>query len=266
MKFTNAYATPVCSPTRISLMTGMNSVNHRVTNWTLRPNVKKPAEINHKEFEFPDWNYNGLSTIPDVNNTVYATSLPQILKDNGYYTIHAGKAHLGAISFPSSDPSNIGFDINIAGHAAGAPQSYLGIENFGNGDEKNKIWAVPGLEKYHGQDIFLTEAITQEIFYSLNKPRELNTPYFLYFSLYNVHTPLKEDKRFSDKYRDLGLHPAEIKYASMIESMDYALGSIINNISANNELDNTVIIFMSCLLYTSPIPRDLSTSRMPSSA
>ena len=36
VKFTNAYATPVCSPTRISLMTGMNSVNHRVTNWTLR--------------------------------------------------------------------------------------------------------------------------------------------------------------------------------------------------------------------------------------
>ena len=140
---------------------------------------------------------------------------------------------------------NIGFDINIAGHAAGAPQSYLGIENFGNGDEKNKTWAVPGLEKYHGQDIFLTEAITQEILYSLNKPRALSKPYFLYFSLYNVHTPLKEDKRFSDKYKDLGLHPAEIKYASMIESMDYALGSILNNISANNELDNTVIIFMS---------------------
>ena len=136
VKFTNAYATPVCSPTRISLMTGMNSVNHRVTNWTLHPNVKKPAEINHEEFEFPDWNYNGLSTIAGINNTVYATSLPQILKDNGYYTIHAGKAHLGAISFPSSDPSNIGFDINIAGHAAGAPQSYLGIENFGNGDKK----------------------------------------------------------------------------------------------------------------------------------
>ena len=70
VKFTNAYATPVCSPTRISLMTGMNSVNHRVTNWTLRPNVKKPAEINHKDFVFTDWNDNGLSTIPGVNNTV----------------------------------------------------------------------------------------------------------------------------------------------------------------------------------------------------
>ena len=60
-----------------------------------------------------------------------------------------------------------------------------------------------------------------------------------------MFNPLKEDKRFSDKYKDLGLHPAEIKYASMIESMDYALGSILNNISENEELDNTVIIFMS---------------------
>jgi arylsulfatase A-like enzyme len=35
MKFTNAYATPVCSPSRVSLMTGMNAARHRVTNWTL---------------------------------------------------------------------------------------------------------------------------------------------------------------------------------------------------------------------------------------
>ena len=176
VKFTNAYATPVCSPTRISLMTGMNSVNHRVTNWTLRPNVKKPAEINHKEFEFPDWNYNGLSTIPGVNNTVHATSLPQILKDNGYYTIHAGKAHLGAISFPSSDPSNIGFDINIAGHAAGAPQSYLGIENFGNGDEKNKIWAVPSLIPLEDTS-FSNEEVSRKLigadFLIVNGPRTI---------------------------------------------------------------------------------------------
>ena len=84
VKFTNAYATPVCSPSRISLMTGMNAAKHRVTNWTLHPNKKKPAEINHKTFEFPDWNYNGLSISDSVSNSVYATPLPQILNDNGY--------------------------------------------------------------------------------------------------------------------------------------------------------------------------------------
>ena len=34
VKFTNAYATPVCTPTRVSLITGMNAARHKVTNWT----------------------------------------------------------------------------------------------------------------------------------------------------------------------------------------------------------------------------------------
>jgi arylsulfatase A-like enzyme len=36
MKFTQAYACPLCSPTRVSLMTGQNAARHQVTNWTLR--------------------------------------------------------------------------------------------------------------------------------------------------------------------------------------------------------------------------------------
>ena len=245
VKFTNAYATPVCSPSRISLMTGMNAAKHRVTNWTLHPNKKKPAEINHKTFEFPDWNYNGLSISDSVSNSVYATPLPQILNDNGYYTIHAGKAHLGAIGYPSSDPLNIGFDINIAGHAAGAPQSYLGKDNFGNNDQKNKIWAVPGLEKYHGKDIFLTQAITEEVLIKIQKPIKSKSPFFLYFSLYGVHTPLMEDNRFVEKYKNIGMENPEIKYASMIESMDYALGIVLDELKKKDILKNTIVVFMS---------------------
>ncbi len=45
VKFTNAYATPVCSPTRVSLMTGMNAARHRVTNWTLQPDKLQPMEL-----------------------------------------------------------------------------------------------------------------------------------------------------------------------------------------------------------------------------
>ena len=245
VKFTNAYATPVCSPSRISLMTGMNAAKHRVTNWTLHPNKKKPAEINHKFFEFPDWNYNGLSTSDSINNSVYATPLPQILKDNGYYTIHAGKAHLGAIGYPSSNPLNIGFDINVAGHAAGAPQSYMGLDNFGNNDPKNKIWAVPGLEKYHGKDVFLTQAISEEVLEKLQKPINSKSPFFLYFSLYNVHAPLMEDNRFVEKYKNIGLKNSEIKYASMVESMDHALGVVLDELKKKNILENTIVVFMS---------------------
>lgn len=52
----------------------------------------------------------------------------------------------------------MGFDVNIAGGPNGAPGSYLGTKNFGEGSR----FAVQGLEKYYGQDIFITEALTRE--------------------------------------------------------------------------------------------------------
>jgi hypothetical protein len=69
-------------------------------------------------------------------------------------TIHCGKAHFGAISTPAADPENLGFQVNIAGHAAGGLASYLGEENYGNKKDgtKSSPFAVPGLEKYHGTD------------------------------------------------------------------------------------------------------------------
>ena len=80
IKFTNAYSTPVCSPTRVSLMTGMNAARHRVTNWTLRPDQIQPMEKNHPVLEFPFWNFNGMTTSETVSNAALATPLPELLK------------------------------------------------------------------------------------------------------------------------------------------------------------------------------------------
>ncbi|GAA3554957.1 sulfatase [Snuella lapsa] len=245
MKFTQAYATSVCSPTRVSLMTGMNAARHRVTNWTLKKDMLQPMEANHKKLKFPRWNVNGMSPTPDIENAVYVTPLPKLLQDAGYFTIHTGKAHFGAIGTPAEDPKNIGFDVNIAGHAAGAPESYLGIENFGNGKKGKEVWAVPGLEKYHGKDIFLTEALTKEAILAVDSAVVAKKPFFLYMAHYAVHTPLYADNRFEKKYLDAGLDPKEAKYASMVEGMDKSLGDIMDYLEKNNLDENTVILFMS---------------------
>jgi len=246
MKFTQAYATPVCSPTRISLMTGMNAARHRVTNWTLYKDKMKAGELNHPELSFPEWNVNGMTPDSTVSKAAYAKAFPQVLRDNGYFTIHAGKAHLGAIGTPAAIPLNIGFHLNIAGHAAGAPQSYWGTENFGNtpGSEDSP-WPVPGLEKYHGQDIFLTEAITREALHALELPVSKKQPFFLYMSLYNVHAPIRADKRFVEKYYAQGLDSTEAKYASMVESMDKSLGDLMDFVAQKDLSEETVILFMS---------------------
>jgi len=245
VQFTNAYSTPVCSPSRISLMTGMNAARHRVTNWTLQPDVLQPMEINHPTLEFPQWNVNGLATSDSLPYTVYATPLPAILQQNGYHTIHVGKGHFGALGYPSADPRNIGFDQNIAGHAAGAPASYWGEEHFGNNQVNPPVWAVPGLENYHGQPIFLTEALTQEALKAVATATETKKPFFLYFSLYGVHTPLMANARFIDRYTALDLPQQEAKYASMIESMDHALGELLDYLDRNKLTNNTVVLFMS---------------------
>jgi arylsulfatase A-like enzyme len=53
LKFTQAYACALCSPSRVSLMTGANAARHQVTNWTLRKD--KSPDWNHPDIQPPDW-------------------------------------------------------------------------------------------------------------------------------------------------------------------------------------------------------------------
>ncbi len=245
MKFTQAYAHSVCSPTRVSLMSGMNPARHRVTNWTLRYDVSQDGL--HEKLAFPQWNMNGLQPTDTVPHAVYATPLPVILRKAGYFTIHCGKAHFGAIGTPGADPLNLGFDVNIAGHAAGAPGSYQGLSNFGNDENglPSGVWSVPGLEKYHGQDINLTEALTIEALNAVDSARRTNQPFFLYMAHYAVHSPIEADQRFYENYIDADLPEVEARYASMVEGMDRSLGDILSYLEDYKLKENTVVLFMS---------------------
>lgn len=250
VKFTQAYACAISSPTRCSLMSGMNASRHRVTNWTLEFNQKTDQQSD--VIELPEWNFNGIQPASEngkINNSTAITPLPQILKDNGYRTIHCGKAHFGARTTPGADPSTMGFDVNIAGGPNGAPGSYQGTRNFGEGSR----FAVQGLEKYYGQDIFLTEALTIEAISEMKKSVEMNKPFYLYMSHYAVHGPYDEDKRFTGKYRDrydeqlkAGMNENESRYAALVEGMDKSLGDIMDYLEQNPKIaSNTILLFMS---------------------
>ena len=242
--FTQAYACSVSTPTRVSLFTGMNAARHRVSSWTNQKDRshEKPDAV----LSYPDWNVNGICQVPGVGRTTHITSLAQLLKDNGYQTIHCGKAHFGAKGTPGEDPIHMGFEVNIAGHSAGQPGSYYGQENYGNlPGKKKKPAAVPGLEKYHGTDTFLTEALTIEALKALDKAQEKKDPFFLYMAHYAIHTPIQPDYRFYQKYLDMGLPPVEAAYATLIEGMDKSLGDIMDYLDKQNLTDNTVILFMS---------------------
>ncbi len=245
MMFTQAYACPVSSPTRVSLMTGMNAARHRVTNWTLEKN--KSTDRKSDVLDFPDWNVNGICQVPGIPHTYEVTLLSQLLKNSGYHTIHCGKAHWGAIDTPGESPHHFGFEVNIAGHAGGGLASYLGEQNFGNRTDgkPSPLQAIPGLKDYWGQDIFATEALTIEAMKALDKAKKLGQPFYLYMAHYAIHVPVDKDMRFYQKYCDAGLSEKEAGYASLIEGMDKSLGDLMNWLEKNDLDDNTIVIFMS---------------------
>lgn len=244
VKFTQAYACSVSTPTRVSLLTGMNAASHRVTNWTMNKDV--PTDAKDDVVAPPRWNVNGISQMPGDSNATYVTTLPSILKKNGYATIMCGKAHFGARNTPGSNPLNLGFDVNIGGHAAGQPGSYLGESNYGNKfQDFTPPFGVPGLTKYHGKDVFLTDALTREAIHSMDSISHADKPFFLYMAHYAVHIPFNPDNRFYDKYVEKGLDKTEAMYAALIEGMDKSLGDIMDYLEKNNLSDNTIILFMS---------------------
>ncbi|MCA8973790.1 MAG: sulfatase [Planctomycetes bacterium] len=242
IKFTQAYAHCVCTPTRVSLMTGINPARHRVTHWTLRRNTATDPEL--EGMRRPQWNVNGLSCDAGTERAIAAPTLAQRLAAVGYRTILAGKAHFGAIDTPGADPRNLGFHVNIAGHAAGAPSSYLARQNFLR-EQRDTIWQVPGLERYHGQDLFLTEVLTTEAIAAAQLGVAAGEPFFLYLAHYAVHTPLDADDRFVQRYRDAGLPEPEARYAALIEGVDRSLGRVLDWLDRAGIAGDTIVMFTS---------------------
>ncbi len=263
--FTQAYASAVCSPSRVSLMTGMNAARHGVTNWTLHFN--RSPDPKRKNITPPDWPMNGIAPM-DANGfvgatelterTVAAMCLPQIMSDAGYQTIHVGKAHFGSIGSPAENPLNLGFDVNIAGHAPGGPGSHWGEKNFSAAWRNGaRFWDVPGLDQYHGQDIYLTEALTIEAIKELDQCVENEQPFFLYMSHYAIHAPWETDDRYTANYTDQNLSEFQAKYATMIEGMDKSLGDLLDWLDQNNQAENTLVIFMTDNGQPKQAPRNL---------
>ena len=243
MKFTNAYANPVCTPSRVSLVTGMNEARHGVTNWT-NVNKDQPTDYPDSLLIPPVWNSNGLSPVPGVSNTVLATPLPKLLKEAGYFNIHCGKAHFASYGTPASNPLTLGYDINIAGSSAGQPGSYLAEDRYRN-SPTDTLWGVRGLDKYADQGLNLTEALTREAIATLAANKKNGKPFFLYMGQYAVHLPFSKDDRFYKKYIDKGMSDVEARYAALIEGMDKSLGDLMDYLDKEGITENTYILFLS---------------------
>ncbi|MBD0400781.1 sulfatase [Flammeovirga sp. EKP202] len=248
VKFTNAYAaSPVCSPTRSSIMTGKYPSRIKMTNHSGIIGPKGPG-------------YKLLAPKPNGSLPLEEYTLAEALRDNGYFTAHVGKWHLQSHHEKGTEhyPEAHGFDVNVAGHNAGQPGSYF----FPYQHPEHKWSNVPGLEDGIPEE-YLTDRLTTEAISIIKEKRE--KPFFLNLWFYTVHTPLEGKKEKIEKYRAKaekmginGLHQGipehnhyhkknqnNLNYAAMVESMDENIGRIIDALKKEGLYDNTIIIVTS---------------------
>lgn len=229
IRFNQFYAMSVCSPTRISILTGQNAARHHSTNWI------RPDSDNRGPQGPPAWDWKGLRK--------GEVTLPGLLAKDGYRTIHVGKGHFGCRGSEGAEPLNLGFDVNVAGDCFGAPGSYYAEENYGLGT-KREHHAVPHLEKYHGTDTFLSEALTIEANARVESAVKADEPFFLYFAHYAVHGPFHSDPRFADHYKDTDKPKNAQAFATLIEGMDKSLGDLLDQLDRLGVAEETIVFFL----------------------
>ncbi len=232
--FNSAYsASPVCSPTRASIMTGKHHVRVNITDWIPGVDPKDRYLIGPED----------IHQLP-----IEELTIGEILQSNGYSTIYSGKWHLGG---PGFYPENQGFEINKGGFEKGSPMGgyYSPFKNprLSDGPE----------------DEYLTDRLTEESI-SFIKERDKNKPFAVFLSFYNVHTPIQPNLKHIDYYKDKlktysdtttqtdiegdaisVLNQRNPDYASMVHSTDENIGKLISFLKQRNLYDNTLIIFTS---------------------
>ena len=222
-RFTRAYAaSPVCSPTRVALLTGKHPARLNLTDWLPgrpdRPDQKRlQAKIRQD--------------LPLEEQT-----LAELLKVRGYSTAHIGKWHLGREGF---GPMQQGFDINIGGDSSGTPSSYLAPFQSGNR-------RMPGLEKAEKGE-YLTDRLTTEAEKFIESRRD--SPFFLYLPYYAVHLPMVAKPELVAHYAAWDGTPhgrqENPTYAAMLESLDQGVGRIVAKLESLGLTNKTLVIFTS---------------------
>ncbi len=230
MLFTRAYsASPLCSPTRSSILTGLSPARTGITTPTchvpevvLAATPGKAAPPSKKS----------VSPLPVTRLKTEYFTLAEALKQAGYATGHFGKWHLGAEPY---SPLQQGFDVDLPHTPGPGPAgSFVAPWKYPNG-------FVPKTPDEHIEDRMAAEA---SAFMEQHKDR----PFFLNYWMFSVHAPFDAKKPLIEKYRATA-DPADLQrsptYAAMIESMDAAVGTLLDTLDRLGIADKTAIVFFS---------------------
>jgi len=242
LRFTDAYAQPLCSPTRASLLTGKYSARHGITSATghLSP---QPAGYKFLPDAAPA---NRPLLSPESKNYLEPSevTLAEALRAAGYRTAHIGKWHLG-LTRPHW-PEQQGFDVAFHCHPdPGPPGGYFspyGVKPDGDPRGQTKAGTITdGPPGEYIVDRLADEAVK---FIESNRDR----PFFLNLWQYGVHGPwghkTNYTQQFMGKTDPRGKQGNPIM-ASMLRSVDESFGRILDALDRLKLAENTIVIFNS---------------------
>jgi arylsulfatase A-like enzyme len=240
MVFTQGYAASrVCSPSRASIMTGKFTARHGITDWIGAASGTAWRSHNRHDKLLP---------------AEYVRSLPandvtiaEAMKQEGYKTFFAGKWHLGS---EGSYPEDHGFEINKGGWDKGSPMGgYF------------SPWDNPVLpNQTNGENLTMRLGNETADFIKQHK----DSTFFAFLSFYAVHGPIQTTQEKWQKYRgkaqSMGIAENGYKmervlpirqvqdnpiYAGLVESMDDAVGVVLQALKDSGLEENTIVVFTS---------------------
>jgi len=209
VRFTQFYAAaPVCSPSRVGLMTGRTPQHGGL---------------------------NGNVALNGIGMPSSQVTIAEELKKAGYATAQIGKWHLGHSK--QTIPNAQGFDHSF-GHLVGCIDNYSHFF-YWNGPNKHDLWRN-GKEVFHNGQFF-PDLMVKETGEFIDKNKD--KPFFIYFAMNTPHYPYQGSPKWLEYYKDLN-YPRNL-YAAFLSTMDERIGQLIKKVDDLGLTKDTIFIFQS---------------------
>ena len=206
------YTMPICTPTRSALMTG-----------------RDPMKLGSVYAGFQPWQNGGVS--PEEH------FMPETFKAAGYQTAMIGKWHLGHTTEPLL-PNSRGFDY-FFGHL-NTQVDYYDYTVAGGYDLQKNGLSIKASKQY-ATDLHAEEAVK-----FIKKTRDPDRPFFMYVPFLSPHAPMQAPIDLENKYKSRANRPFPKRtYAAMVDSLDQAVGNILQSLEEEGLENNTLVLFFS---------------------
>ena len=223
VRLTDCYSTsPVCSPSRVGLLTGRDPNRAGVYEWIANAPEDWIAKERSRHL---------------VHMRANEITLPQLLRDAGYATAMAGKWHCNSRFNDTAQPqpSDAGFDHWLATQNNAAPSHADPINFVRNGVPAGRI------------EGFSAQIVARELIGWLEQQQtdDPDTPFFMFAAFHEPHEPIASPNDLIEHHLPHTRNPDEARYFANVENMDRAIGDLLDALDRMNLAENTLVFFTS---------------------